>query len=77
MDLGEDDLALGAVLQPPGGDLALERAELDRLVAAGPALAQQAEQRRGLEGRVALELLDDPRPVLGEGVRPRPVGAAA
>jgi hypothetical protein len=54
MDLGEDDLLLRSVRQPPRGDVALEGAQLHRLIPAGLSLTEDPEERLGLEGRVAL-----------------------
>jgi hypothetical protein len=75
MDLGEEDLLGGAVLRAPGGDLALERAELGSLVVLRPALPQQGEERRRLQRRVAGELLLHPRPIVGERIGARAIAA--
>ena len=75
VDLREDHLPVGAVLGAPGGDVALERPQLRRLIAPGGPLAQQREERRRLQGGVARELLADPRPLVGEGVGAGQMGA--
>ncbi len=75
MDLGEEDLLGRTVLRPPGGDLALEGAELDGLIVVRPAFAEQGEERRRLQGRVAGQLLLDPRPVVGKRIGARAIAA--
>jgi hypothetical protein len=74
VDLREDDRALGAVLRPPGRDVALQGAQLDRRVAPGVALAQQREEGRRLQRRVARQLRLDPRPLVLEGIRAGAMG---
>ncbi len=64
-----------SVLGAPGGDMALERAQLVGLVAAGILLHQLGEERLGLEGGVARELGDHPGPVSVKGIGPRPMRA--
>jgi hypothetical protein len=73
----EDDLPLGAVQRPPGGDPALQGAQLPRPVARRVAGAQQPEEGGRLQRRVALELGAEPRPDLREGVGPRATAVVA
>jgi hypothetical protein len=54
MDLLKDDVTGWALLSAPGGNMPLERAELDGLVAAGVHLRELVKQGLGLERRVAL-----------------------
>jgi hypothetical protein len=68
VDLGKEDLFLGAVLSFPDDDLALEGAELTCLVAPGVLLREEREERGRLESRVALDLGGDPEPVLLKGI---------
>jgi len=68
MHLRENHLLRRPVPGPPCRDVALEGPQLDRLVAAGAALAQQREERRRLQGGIGRQLLTDPRPLLGEGI---------
>ena len=73
--LGEDDLVLRAVLGPPARDVVLEGAQLAFLVVTRPPAREQGEEDRALQGRVALELGANPRPVLLEGIGPGAIGA--
>ena len=75
MDLLEDDLLVRTMERTPGGDAALERAELAGLIAAGMLLAQQSKEGLGLQGTVALEVGLDPGPVGGKGIGARAIGA--
>jgi hypothetical protein len=75
MDLLEDDLASRTGLRTPGGDMTLEGAELSRLVAVRMEQTQLGKQGFGLESTVTLELLNDPRPILGERVGAGAMGA--
>ena len=63
------DHGLGrSVLGAPGGDMALEGAELAGLVAPGVAQAELGKQGFDLERGVTLELLLHPGPIVHEGV---------
>ena len=64
-------LLLRAVQRGPLLDMALEGPQLDRLVAAGLLGAEEVEERLGLQGGIALQLADNPGPVVGEGIRAR------
>jgi hypothetical protein len=75
MDLGEKHFLRRPVVRPPGGDLALERAHLGGLILLRPPFAEQREQRRRLQGRVAPQLLLHPRPVVGERIGSRAIAA--
>ncbi len=75
MDLLEDDVLCGAELGAPGGDVALEGAELVGAIAPGEELGELAEEGLGLEGGVTLELSDNPGPVGLERVGAGAVGA--
>lgn len=75
MDLGEDHRTVGAIKGAPVSNMALERAKLALLIAAGVLLTQGGEERVGLEGGVALHLLLDPGPVSRKWIRAGAVGA--
>src|SRR5262249_7812649 len=77
VDLGKIDLLLWAMQRTPRLDVALQRAQLTRLIASRLLDAEQLEEGLGLQRTVALELRNDPGPVVGEGSLTRPVGAWA
>jgi hypothetical protein len=63
VDLFKEDVVVRAVEGAPGGDVALEAAQLAGGIALRSALSEDGKERFGLERRVALELLLDPGPV--------------
>src|SRR5579875_428173 len=71
MALFKDHLLLRSMQRSPAGDMAAQRAVLRWAVATRMLLAQQSEERGGLQGRIAFELRDHPGPVFLEGVRAR------
>ena len=54
MDLLKDDLTSGARVSAPEPHVALERAQLDRLIAAREAQAEFVEECLDLQGRITL-----------------------
>jgi hypothetical protein len=75
MDLRKDDLLLGTMLDTPGRDMALQGAKLDRLVALRMLGTQQRKERGCLKGGIALQLHDNPWPIVGEWIGAGAVGA--
>src|SRR6266511_3745636 len=75
MDLLKGHILGGARVGTPRGDMALERAQLPRLVARGGALHQFGKQGLGLNGRVAFKLGTHPGPVVGKRIGAGTMGA--
>jgi hypothetical protein len=69
MDLFKDDLTRRARVGAPESDVALKRAQLDRLVTAREAQAEFVEERLDLQSRVTLKKGLDPGPILLKRIR--------
>jgi hypothetical protein len=68
MHLFKDDLTGRAGLGAPEGNVALEGAQLDGLIAGRVQQAELVEERFDLQRPVTLQLGLDPRPILLEGI---------
>jgi hypothetical protein len=69
MNLLKDDLTSGARVSAPEAHVALERAQLSRLVATREAQAEFVEERLDLQSWITLKKGLDPGPILLKRIR--------